>query len=90
MLLKPFNEHLLWKGKLQRYNAKSKLVQPPMDLPIVNSLTGYYDPPRRPSLSEEREYRYSLYSAAYWAGVKERQRLYRSIQPSEPLQLFYS
>jgi hypothetical protein len=77
MLQKAFNEQALWKGKIQKYNSGSKLIQPPMDLPKINSLTGHYDPPRRPSLSEEREYQYSLYSAEYWRGVRERQRAYR-------------
>ena len=94
MLLKPFNEEILWKGKIQRYNSNPPLNQPPMDLPKVNPLTGNYRPPTRPSISEEIEYRYSLYSAKYWQGVKERQRQYRIEQVvnqlSLPSQLFYS
>jgi len=77
MLLKAFNEHLLWKGKLQISNPT--LIQPPMDLPKVNTLTGKPIAPSRPSLSEEREYRYAVYSAQYWEGVRERQRIYRLI-----------
>ena len=77
MLQKPFNEHALWKGQIQKYNSGPGLVQPPMDLPKINPLTGHHRPPQRPSLSEEREYQYSLYSAEYWKGVKERHIKYR-------------
>ena len=92
MLLKPFNEEILWKGKLQR--SKPPLNQPPMIVPKINPLTGNYRPPTRPSISEEIEYNYSLYSAKYWEGVKERQRQYRIEQVVNqlylPSQQFYS
>ena len=94
MLLKPFNEEILWKGKIQRYNSKPPLNQLPMIVPKINPLTGNYRPPVRPSISEEIEYNYSLYSAKYWEGVKERQRQYRIEkvvnQLSLPSQLSYS
>jgi len=47
-----------------------------MVLPTINSLTSDYVP-RRPSIHEELLYRYSVYSAEYWRGVKERQHKYR-------------
>jgi len=94
MLLRPFNEEILWKGKIQRYNSNPPLNQPPMIVPKINPLTGNYRPPVRPSISEEIEYNYSLYSAKYWEGVKERQRQYRIEQVvnqlSLPSQLSYS
>jgi hypothetical protein len=47
-----------------------------MVLPEINWLTGHYKPPN-PSISEEMNYNYSMYSAAYWNGVKMRQARYR-------------
>jgi hypothetical protein len=76
MLQKPFNESLLWKGQIQQNQKKSTISQPPMVLPKINSLTGHYAP-QRPSIHEELLFRYSVYSAEYWRGVKERQRKYR-------------
>jgi hypothetical protein len=73
---KPFNEFLLWKGKIQ-LNQKRPLIQPEMVLPKINSLTGHYIP-ERPSIHEQLLYRYSVYSAEYWRGVKERQQQYRA------------
>lgn len=78
---KPFNEFLLWKGQIQQ-NHKRPLIQPEMVLPKINSLTGHYIP-ERPSIHEELLYRYSIYSAEYWRGVRERQQQYRAAnQPS--------
>ena len=73
---KPFNEVLLWKGKIQQNQKASKLNLPDMILPKINSLTGKYVP-ESPSIHEEILYRYSVYSAEYWRGVKERQYEYR-------------
>jgi len=75
MLQKPFNEVLLWKGQIQ-LNKKQSLVQPDMILPKYNTLTGRYVP-ESPSIHEELIYRYSVYSAEYWRGVKERHKQYR-------------
>jgi hypothetical protein len=80
MQQKPFNECLLWRGQLRKYGPHD-LQQPPMILPRINSLTGRYVPDR-PSIHDEMNYRYSLYSKAYWTGVKERQKLYRTSQSS--------
>jgi len=73
---KPFNELLLWKGQIQQHQKATKL-NPPMILPEINSLTGHYVP-ERPSIHEEMLYRYSVYSAEYWRGVRERQQKYRT------------
>lgn len=73
---KPFNEVLLWKGQIQKCQQKSTLRQPDMILPKYNLLTGRYIP-ERPTIHEELLYRYSVYSAEYWRGVKGRQLEYR-------------
>jgi hypothetical protein len=73
---KPFNEVLLWKGQIQQHQKSSKLNLPDMILPKINSLTGRFVP-ERPTIHEELLYRYSVYSAEYWRGVKERQYEYR-------------
>ncbi len=83
---KPFNELLLWKGQIQQHQ-KATMLNPPMILPKINSLTGHYVP-ERPSIHEEMLYRYSVYSAEYWRGVRERQQQYRTANqlslPSPP------
>lgn len=73
---KPYNEMLLWKGQIQRNQKLSMLSLGPMVLPKVNSLTGNIIP-ERPTIHEEILYRYAVYSAEYWRGVKERQQKYR-------------
>jgi len=77
MQLKAFNEHILWKGQIQKANYRPFIFQPPMVLPYINSLTGHHVPPSRPTIAEEIESRYKLQSEAYWDGVRERQRQYR-------------
>ena len=77
MQLKAFNEHILWKGQIQKANYSSFVIQPPMVLPFINPLTGRHVPPSRPTIAEEIESRYKLKSEAYWDGVKARQRQYR-------------
>jgi hypothetical protein len=79
---KALNETLLWKGKIQRNQKNTQLNLPDMILPKINSLTGHYIP-ERPSIHDELLYRYSLYSTAYWNGVKERQQIYRIMNQSE-------
>jgi hypothetical protein len=73
---KPFNEPLLWKGQIQKCQKPSKIRQPDMILPTINSVTGHYVP-ERPTIEEELLYRYSVYSREYWRGVKQRQVEYR-------------
>jgi len=76
MLTKPFNGEKLWLGTMQKSMYVQPPPKPPMVLPEINWLTGHYKPPR-PSISEEMNYNYSMYSAAYWNGVKMRQACYR-------------
>jgi hypothetical protein len=52
-----------------------------MVLPKINSLTGHYTP-EYPSIHDEMNYMYSLYSKWYWEGVKERQKIYLANQSS--------
>ena len=66
---------LQWKENLRKYNIPNR--QPLMILPRVNSLTGRYIPDR-PSIHDEMNYRYSLYSKSYWAAVLKRQKEYRA------------
>ena len=77
MLQKPYDETNLWKGELRKSNKERLIRQPPMVLPAYNKLTGIYVPDR-PSIHEEMNYRYSLYSKKYWEGVKKRQQEYRN------------
>ncbi len=73
-------ENYWWKNQLRRYKSTS-YIQPPMILPKINSLTGHYIP-EKPSIHDQMNYMYSLYSKWYWEGVKERQRQYRANQSS--------
>ena len=68
-----FDEVHWWKTQLRKYGGSK--MQPPMILPKVNTLTGRYTP-SCPSIHDEMNFRYSQYSKAYWAGVKERQKKY--------------
>ena len=69
-----FDEVHWWKRQLRTYQS-SNITQPPMRLPKINTLTGRYTPVK-PSIHDEMNFRYSQYSKAYWAGVKERQKIY--------------
>ena len=74
MLTKPFNEDELWKGKTPKPNYSNTYYKAPMILPSSNPLTK----PERPSISEQINYQYARYSAAYWEGVRIRQQMYRN------------
>lgn len=76
MLTKPFNGEKLWVGTMVKNTNSQMTPKPPMVLPEINWLTGHYKPPR-PSISEEMNYNYSLYSAAYWNGVRMRHAKHR-------------
>lgn len=67
-------ENYWWKNQLRKYKSTT-YIQPPMVLPKINSLTGHYIP-EYPSIHDEMNYMYSLYSKRYWEGVKERQKAY--------------
>jgi hypothetical protein len=74
---RPFNEHILWKGKIQQSNYPATHRKPPMDLPIVNHIVGgtIYDPNIYKNINKS----YAAYSAEYWKGVLERRAEYRKI-----------
>jgi len=74
-----YDETHWWKTQLRMY--KGLTMKPPMKLPKINTLTGRYTP-SYPSIHDEMNFRYSQYSKSYWAGVKERQKLYRASQLS--------
>lgn len=77
-LTRPFNEHILWKGQIQKANYPNPLTQtqkPPMILPEINSLTGKVMNPY--DIHRDMNISYAIYSQAYWAGVEERKRKYR-------------
>ena len=72
---RPFNEHLLWKGKIQKANYTTPLAKPQMILPKINSLTGkVMDSLVKPG---DLEKSYSVISKKYWTSVEERKRAYR-------------
>jgi len=72
---RPFNEHLLWKGKIQKANYITPSAKPQMILPKINSLTGkVMDSLVKP---DDLEKNYSEMSQKYWAGVEERKMAYR-------------
>jgi hypothetical protein len=78
MKTNPYNEHLLWKGKIQLANYPiPKLKKDMIGLTKINSLTGtiihgqpcIYDELYQKTLNE---------SQAYWKGFEERKKLYRN------------
>jgi len=74
-MTRPFNEHLLWKGKIQQANYPKPTRKPPMILPEINWLTGHVMNP--PDIHREMNAAYATYSQQYWLGVEERKRAYR-------------
>jgi hypothetical protein len=81
MLLKPFNEANLWRGKLQAGQASVQI--PPMVLPEINHIVGGTKVPGVPIWDEIRQ-SYEVKSAEYWQGVKKRTAIYRSEQSTPP------
>jgi hypothetical protein len=75
-----YDETHWWKEQLRRYRFDG-MIQPPMLLPKVNTLTGRYVPVGA-SIHDELNFKYSQYSKSYWAGVKERQKRYIASQLS--------
>ena len=77
--MKPFNEHLLWKGALKKTPKKPVTQKKDMILPAYNTLTGTdtgkYSYTHR--ISESICADYATYSAAYWEGVNRRKDEYR-------------
>jgi hypothetical protein len=74
----PYNEHLLWKGKIQLANYPIPIVKKDMiGLIKINSLTGtivhgqhcIYDELYQKTLDESKK---------YWKKVEEQKKLYRN------------
>ena len=74
-MTRPLNEHLLWKGAIQRANYPKPTLKPPMILPKICSLTGREIDP--PNIHEEMNRLYAAESKRYWAGVEQRKWEYR-------------
>ena len=82
---RPFNEHALWQGKIQQANYPPNPLNPPMNLPKINSIVGgTIKDPSAPQIWEEINHSYTKYSTNYWSRVKERQQLYRTEQANYP------
>ena len=75
-MTRPFNEHLLWKGKIQMANYPKSVAKPPMILPEINWLTGKEINP--PDIHKERNRMNASLSRDYWFGVERRKQEYRS------------
>jgi hypothetical protein len=76
MHTKPFNPDRLWRSSNQP--KSNTLIQPPMVLPKINTLTGIYKSPN-PSISDELAQKNAIESAAYWREVNYRKALYRML-----------
>jgi len=74
-MTRPLNEHLLWKGAIQRAKYPRPTLKPPMILPKINALTGKEMNP--PNIHEEMNRIYAAYSRWYWTGVEVRKWAYR-------------
>jgi len=67
-MTKPFNEHLLWKGAIQRANYPKAVLKPNMILPEINTLTGKVM--NQPNYHEMMNASYAVLSKTYWDRVK--------------------
>jgi hypothetical protein len=76
-MTKPLNEHLLWKGTIQKANYSKSVRKSPMLVPEVNWLTGEYYVGQSDNISSELRQSYSYYSRNYWNCVKARAQEYR-------------
>ena len=75
---RPFNEHALWQGRIQRANYPPGHLNAPMVLPKINTIVGgTIKDPSAPQIWEEITQSYTKYSRNYWANAKRRQELYR-------------
>ena len=75
-MTKPLNEHLLWKGKIQKSKYPLSTAKSPMIVPKICSLTGI--PLKCPNIWNEITNSYKEYSSEYWNAVEERKHRYRS------------
>ena len=64
------NEHLLWKGTIQRAKYPQPILKPDMILPKINSLTGKVM--NQPDIHSEMNAMYARQSQKYWNGLKSR------------------
>ena len=76
MHTKPFNEHLLWKGAIQRAQYAKYPAKQPMVLPLINSLTGTLIKDQG-SISDEINAMIDAQSRSYWNKVNMRKQMYR-------------
>ncbi len=76
---RPFNEEMLWKGKIQQTHSStpSPKAKQPMDLPRINTIVGGTIKDYRKPIWEGINDSYKSYSKDYWAGVKVRNLIYR-------------
>lgn len=75
---RPFNDHTLWRGTLQRANYPLNPLKPSMILPKINNLVGgTIKDPSAPPIWEEVNQSYRNYSQSYWARVKGAHARYR-------------
>ena len=72
----PLNEHLLWKGTMQK-TIHPPITKLPMIVPKICSLTGI--PLKCPNIWNEITNDYKKYSNEYWNAVEERKYKYHSI-----------
>ena len=76
---RPFNEHVLWQGKIQKSNYPNPNQKPPMILPKINSIIGgTIKDPMAPPIWEEMNQSYTTYSKSYWFRVKDVHNKYRA------------
>ena len=77
----PFNEHLLWRGELQ----KSKPIKiRDQTKYFVHSEKIIYEMVDATRYQNDLNYRYKIYSGSYWAGVNKRIAEYRQ-RNAEPI-----
>ena len=75
MLTKPLNEHLLWKGAIQRANYPAPVEKPPIYVNTKRNyhyLTNHYMAKKTIEMSRQ-----------YWEGEKLRRKAYRERQTEE-------
>jgi len=83
---RPFNEHVLWQGKIQRANYPPVQPKPPMILPEINKITGtIIKDPSSPPIWEEVTQSYNNYSTTYWSRVKDYHKTYRLQHANYPM-----
>jgi len=77
-MTRPLNEHLLWKGQIQKANYPLPIQRPLMILPTVNTLTGKLTLIPALDIHTKMNKSYAIYSQNYWANVENRKLKYRA------------